>query len=204
MTYTEIIVKKTQKVILSVFLVLGTIALVFFYRSRSTSTPLVPVPSTNTQEAALGENWQEAGFYRFLDTPTDYEYEVMGTVAGYDEWVNAAEMKEHIMLLDVGDGKQLQISLGNDEYYHQVYDEAKAKEGVDDQVEQVVSQSYPANEITSTIPEGQKVLVRYSVEKENERTLKYYQEYLENVRNGADVEPVIFDFAKIKMIVVQL
>lgn len=164
----------------------------------------MPTPANNPQEAALGENWQEAGFYRFLDTSIEYEYEVMGVVAGYEELINDADMKEHIMLLDIGDDKQLKISLGNDEYYHQVYDEAKAKEGLDEQVEQVVSQSFPAGEIKSQIPVGQKTLVRYSVEKENERTLQYYKEYLETVREGEDVEPVIFDFAKIKMIVIQL
>lgn len=71
MTYTELLVKKTQKVILSVLLILCTLVLVLFYRLRST-TSLSPTQTTPTQqEAALGENWQDAGFYRFLDTPTD-------------------------------------------------------------------------------------------------------------------------------------
>lgn len=204
MTYTSVIVKNVQKVILSVLLIFGMVGLVLFYRLRSATVQLTTLPSQNIQEVALGEEWQEAGFYRFLDTQTHFEYEVMGTVAGYDVLTNDAGMKENILMLDISDGKQLPISLGNDEYYQHVYDEVKADEGINEGFEQIVSASYPASEIVTKIPVGRNVLVRYAVKREDNRTLTYYKGYLDALRRDENVEPVVFDFAMVKMIVVQL
>ena len=201
--------KQIRSVLLALVLLFATGALVFWYRNREQSIPLLLTTESSPSEAydPFGRTWAQQDFYRFSETAKSYDFEVWGTVAKLEEHTNAGGLVQQLVFLNAENGVVIPISLGNSNYRHHVYSEAQAQLGKDTAVE--VSKSYTTAELSKLLQPGTKLLVRYSVPTQYARTITAYKEYLANLqeeKTPPDLTPtsLILDFASIQLVVLQL